>query len=457
MARNKRKKRKKPADCHALQCPCCGARYWSPNVAARRVTCGRCGCTFYDWYKRLLIGQGYDDFWNFKGRYCVCKGSRGSKKSKTAALWHIAALINYPETNALVVRKTERTLKDSCFADLRWAIRRLGVESEFKCTLSPLEITRVPTGQKILFRGFDDPLKLTSITVPSGYLTFCWLEEAYEITKEKDFDTLDESIRGQLPPGLFKRFTITFNPWNQHHWLKKRFFDADPDPDILAMTTNYTCNEWLEESDLRLFEKMKQRNPQRYRVAGLGEWGIAEGLIYENWREDAFDIEAIRQKPGIKAGFGLDFGYSVDPSALCCFFVDTADRIIYVYDELYEKQLTNPQLYAKIEAMGYRKERIVADAAEPKSISELRDLGMYNIRSARKGPDSIRHGIQRLQDFHVVVHPRCVNFITEISNYTWATDKNGNPTQQPVDEMNHLMDAWRYGAADLLKKPLFDV
>jgi phage terminase large subunit len=145
----------------------------------------------------------------------------------------------------------------------------------------------------------------------------------------------------------------------------------------------------------------------------------------------------------------------VDPSALCCFFLDKEARTIYVYDELYKKQLTNPQLYVEIEKMGYRKERIIADAAEPKSISELRDLGVFNIRPARKGPDSIRHGIQLLQDYRTIIHPRCVNFITEISNYTWATDKNGHQTQQPIDEMNHLMDAWRYAAAILLEKEVF--
>jgi phage terminase large subunit len=337
---------------------------------------------------------------------------------------------------------------------LKWALDRLGLIDEWNITLSPLEMTRKKTGQKILFRGLDDPLKVTSITVETGVLCWAWLEEAYEIMKESDFDVLDESIRGECPAPLFKQWTITFNPWNERHWLKKRFFD-NPDEETLAITTNYMCNEWLDEADLKVFERMKKNNPKRYRTAGLGEWGVAEGLIFENWIEENFDIEEIRTRPGIKAGFGLDFGYSVDPSALCCLFLDQANRTIYVYDELYKKQLTNPQLYAEIEQMGYRKERIAADAAEPKSISELRDLGMHNIRKARKGPDSIRHGIQQIQDYRIIVHPRCVNFITEISNYTWATDKNGNQTQQPIDEMNHLMDALRYGTADLLKKDLF--
>lgn len=402
-----------------------------------------------------LIGQGYGAFWRFRGRYRVVKGSRGSKKSKTCGLYYITKMMQHPGANLLVVRKTARTLQDSCYKELKWAISRLGVERYWRCNLSPLEITYLPTGQKIYFRGLDDPLKVTSITVDKGALCWMWIEEAYEVNKEADFDMLDESIRGQMPEGLWKQVTITLNPWSEKHWIKKRFFDAEQDPDILAMTTNYMCNEWLDEMDLRVFERMKQNNPKRYRTAGLGEWGVTEGLIYENWKEENFDIEAIRRKPGIKAGFGLDFGYTVDPSALCCFFLDEAERTIYVYDELYAKQLTNPQLYEKIEQLGYRKERIVADAAEPKSIAELRDLGLYNIRPARKGPDSIRHGIQQIQDYRIIVHPRCVNFITEISNYVWATDKNGNPTQQPIDEMNHLMDALRYGAADLLKKETF--
>ena len=142
-----------------------------------------------------IVGRGYATDWNFKGRYRVCKGSRASKKSKTTALNVVFRTLEYPESNTLVVRKTERTLKDSCYADIKWAIHRLGVDDLFICKVSPLEIIRKDTGQKILFRGLDDPLKITSITVDVGYLNFCWIEECYEITDEKSFDMLDESIR----------------------------------------------------------------------------------------------------------------------------------------------------------------------------------------------------------------------------------------------------------------------
>ena len=220
-----------------------------------------------------IVGRGYKTYWNFKGRFRVCKGSRASKKSKTTALNFITRLIEYPSANLLVVRKTFRTLKDSCFAELKWAIDRLGVSNYFECRVSPLEITYKPTGQKIYFRGLDDPLKITSITVSTGVLCWLWIEESYEIGSESDFDILQESIRGEVPKGLFKQITLTFNPWNEHHWLKKRFFDCEPNEDILAITTNYMINEWLDDSDRKMFEDMKKHNPKRYQVAGLGNWG----------------------------------------------------------------------------------------------------------------------------------------------------------------------------------------
>ena len=369
------------------------------------------------------------------------KGSRASKKSKTTALWHIVKLIEYPLANVLVVRKTERTLRDSCYSDLKWAIQRLGLDSYFNCTVSPLEITYKPTGQKILFRGMDDPLKLTSISVPQGYICFCWIEEAYEINKESDFDMLDESIRGELPPGLFKRLTITFNPWSERHWLKKRFFDKEDDS-VLALTTNYLCNEWLDESDKALFERMKVNNPRRYQVAGLGNWGIVDGLIFENWKEEQFNIDDI--KTNCESIFGLDFGYVNDPTALFCGLLDKVNKKIYVFDEIYEKGLSNAAIYQRINDKGFSKELITADCAEPKSIDELRGLGLRRITAAKKGKDSIMNGIQFIRDYEIIIHPKCVNFLTEISNYTWDKDKFGNAINKPVDDFNHLMDAMRY-------------
>ncbi len=401
-----------------------------------------------------VVGKGYGTFWNFKGRYRVCKGSRASKKSKTTALNSIVRIMEYPQANMLCVRKTFRTLKDSCFTELKWAIRRLGVEEWWDVKESPLEMTYKPTGQKILFRGLDDPLKVTSITVEVGVLCWLWIEEAYEIGSEADFDTLDESIRGEMPPGLFKQITLTFNPWNEHHWMKKRFFDAPPDPDILAMTTNYLCNEWLDAADKKVFETMKKNNPRRYRVAGLGDWGIVDGLVYENWEERLFSIEEVRKTPGIRSAFGLDFGYTNDPTALFCGLIDTTNKTLWVFDEIYKPGMSNEDIARDITGAGYSKERIRADSAEPKSIDRLRTLGIQHIRKARKGKDSVNNGIDFIQDYKIFIHPRCVNFLTEIGNYTWATDtKTGKKLNIPIDDFNHLMDAMRYALEEFITGP----
>lgn len=402
-------------------------------------------------YLPEIVGKGYRDFWSFKGRYRVCKGSRASKKSKTTALNLIYRLMKYPEANLLVVRKVFGTLKDSCYTELKWAIHRLGVDSLFDCRLSPLEITYKPTGQKIYFRGLDDPLKITSITVDIGCLCWCWIEEAYEITSEEDFNMLDESIRGEVPEGLFKQITVTFNPWNEHHWLKKRFFDVF-DSEILAKTTNYLCNEWLDEADIRVFENMKIQNPRRYQVAGLGNWGITEGLVYEKFEERFFDVSEISSIAGVKSAFGLDFGYTNDPTALFCGLIDEGSKTIWVFDELYEKAMSNEKIAEKINVMGYSKETIIADCAEPKSIDRLKSLGIRHIKAARKGRDSINTGIDFIQGFNIIIHPRCSNFIKEIGNYRWDKDKRtGESINVPVDYDNHLMDAMRYGLEGFVK------
>lgn len=401
-----------------------------------------------------LVGKGYKDFWNFKGRYRVCKGSRGSKKSKTTALFFIYSMMKYPGANLLVVRKVYRTLKDSCFTDLKWAINTLGVQDYWSVKESPLEIIYIPTGQKILFRGLDDPLKVTSITVETGNLCWAWIEEAYEINKEQDFNMLDESIRGKIEEPLYKQITLTFNPWNEKHWLKKRFFDVEEE-NIMAKTTNYMCNEWLDESDKKLFEDMKKNNPRRYQVAGLGNWGIVEGLVYENWEEKEFDVNEISKRKGVKSAFGLDFGYTNDPSAFFCGLIDVANKEIYVFDEIYKNAMKNRQIAEEIIRKGYGKEKIVADSQEPKSIDELYDLGLKGIRKSRKGRDSINNGVQYIQDYKIIIHPRCVNFITEISNYMWDKDKFDNPVNKPVDDFNHLMDAMRYALESYSKGPTF--
>ena len=400
-----------------------------------------------------VIGKGYADFWNTKKRYRVCKGSRGSKKSKTTALNMIERLYEYPESNGLCVRRFSNTLRDSVFSDLKWAIHRLGLDSYFDCTVSPMQITRRLTGQKILFRGLDNGLKITSISVDKGYLCFVWIEEAYEIFDESDFNKLDMSIRGEVPEGYFKQITLTFNPWSATSWLKKRFFD-NPDDNTFVKTTTWQCNEWLDESDRKIFLDMKEKNPRRYRIEGNGDWGIAEGLIYENVVfDEVFDVEELRKKEGVKAAFGNDFGFT-DPNAFICCLVDNADMRIYIFDEWYQTGVTNKVIAQKIKTMGYGSQQIICDCADAKSIAELRDEGIH-AGPSRKGKDSVNHGIQLIQNYQIVVHPKCVEFRKEIENYCWKKDSSGRLKDEPEHDFSHGMDAMRYGVSKVLRPAVF--
>ena len=398
------------------------------------------------------VGKGYVDFWNTKKRYRVCKGSRGSKKSKTTALNMIHRLYEYPESNGLCVRRYSNTLRDSVFSDLKWAIHKLGLDSFFECTVSPMQITRISTGQKILFRGLDDGLKITSISVDKGYLCWVWIEEAFEINNEGDFNKLDMSIRGEVPEGYFKQITLTFNPWSPEIWIKPRFFDV-VDDDVFSLTTTWQCNEWLDESDRNIFLKMKKNNPRRYRIEGEGEWGIAEGLIYEKHRVEEFNIDDIRAIPGIKSAFNLDFGFT-DPNAFVCEMVDNANMKIYVFDEWYKSGVTNKIIAQQIKDMGYGGQIIICDNAEPKSIAELREEGL-KAEASRKGKDSVNHGIQLIQNYEIIIHPKCIEFQKEISNYCWEKDKDGKLTNKPDHEFSHGMDSMRYGVSKLLMPETF--
>ncbi len=390
------------------------------------------------------VGGGYDKFWESKKRYRVVKGGKGSKKSSTTALNLIYRLLKYRESNVLVVRAVMNTHRDSTFAQLKWAQEKLGVAHLFKNTVSPLEMIYLPTGQKIIFRGFDDVLKLASTTVEKGYLNFVWVEEAFEIENLEDFEKLDLSVpRGKIPDGLFKQTTVTFNPWSEKHWLKKRFFDT-PSPDTDTFTTNYLCNEFLDNTDRAVFEKLKAEHPRRYAVAGLGEWGIAEGLVYENWQEGVLECK----DEDWEAFFGLDYGYTSDPTAFIAIQVNRKEKQIYVFDEIYKRKMLNCDIAKAITEKGYAKERIRADSAEPKTNDDLRRLGISRILPSVKGKDSVINGIMNISEYRITVNPRCKNTLAELSSYCW--DKNEQNV--PLDKNNHLMDAMRYAFYDVKKR-----
>ena len=219
---------------------------------------------------------------------------------------------------------------------------------------------------------------------------------------------------------------------------------------------NYDCNEFLGDDDRLIFEKMKKENPRRYNIEGLGEWGISEGLVYENWQELEFDpIHMKRQlnsddSPKYKQLHGIDFGYTNDPTAFIALLADEKNKCIFIYDEVYKTHMKNKDIFNALAYKGFTRARVCADSADPKTIDELKELGLYRIYPAKKGKGSVKAGIQLLQDYKIFVHPSCVNTIVEFSNYVWETSKEtGKATTDPIDEYNHLMDALRYATEGL--------
>ena len=281
---------------------------------------------------KQAVGQGYDEFLLNRNRYRVLKGGRASKKSTTVFTelpWRIA---NYPLSNAVVIRNVYNTHKDSTYAEIQKGARRVGLYSKFKFTVNPFEITYKPTGQKILFRGFDDVFKLTSINVSVGHLCWAYLEEAYEIQDPKDFDTMDESIRGLLPEWLWHQITIFYNPWVQSHWTKSRYWDQEH-PDCYRLTTTHHCNEFLTDKDHEKIERLQITDPERYRVVGLGEYGIPGGAYFDEFRKAIHTCKPFIIPAHWNRYRCIDYGLDM----LACYWVAISpENMAYVYKELHE-------------------------------------------------------------------------------------------------------------------------
>ena len=417
-----------------------------------------------------LVGKQYKRILQCRKRYLVIKGSRASKKSKNTAIGWIEKLYEFPLSNLLVIRKYATLLKQSCRADLIWAIRKLGVERDWNIPKGELTLTRKSTGQMILFRGANEPESIASIAVDYGVLNFCWIEEAYQIENQEDFDMIDESIRGQLPEGYFKQIVLTFNPWHESSWLRKRFFvlqeGEESDGEVpyiegkqkstastLALTRNYTCNEWLDKADLANFERMRIEQPGRYKVAGLGEWGVSGSTIYENWQVKDFSWRHLfyektpEGKPVYEHRIGLDFGYSHNTAGVRL-LVNREARELYVCEELYLTRCSTDEIYKRLTELDWSREPIHADSEAPQTIKDLHKLGCSRIFGVKKEAGSVTSGIQELRGYKIFIHPSCQNFEIEISHYSFKKNAEGKELPQPEKEWDHLMDALRYAMKD---------
>lgn len=369
-----------------------------------------------------------------ESRYQVLWGGAGSGKSHIVARKILYRLLkeSHVKHNFLIIRKVDRTIKRSVFTLMRNIISIWGLTKDFDINLTDKTITYIPTGAQIMFSGLDDVEKLKSI---EG-VTSIWVEEATELTQE-DFEQLDLRLRGNH--GAVKQIILTFNPISEQHWIKKVFFD-DPIEGVFTLHTTYLDNHFIDDEYKMVMENKKKTNPRYYNIYALGNWGTAEGLVFNNATDRLIREEEIK---GLECVQGLDFGYTNDPTAFHQSYVDLAKKRIYVYDGFYQKGMTNAEIADAIKAMYAHKHKTTADSAEPKSIDYIKGKGV-RIEGAAKGRDSVNAGIDFLSEFEIIVNAHLIEFMVEFQNYSWALDKEGKATNKPTDEFNHFIDALRY-------------
>lgn len=368
-----------------------------------------------------------------KSRYQVIWGGAGSGKSHKVARVILQRVLK-EKHNYLIIRKVDRTIKRSVFALMKNLISQWGLTKEFDINLTDKTMIYKATGSQIMFSGLDDVEKLKSI---EG-VTSIWVEEATELLQE-DFEQLDLRLRGEH--GVLKQITLTLNPISEQHWIKKLFFD-DPIKGVFTLKTTFLDNQFIDEDYKLVMENKKQTNPRFYNIYGLGNWGTAEGLIFNN-----VTTRLIKESElvGLDSICGLDFGYTNDPSSFNHSFIDTKNKKLFVFEGFYEKGLSNFAISEKIKDMLLHRHKVIADSSEPKSIESLKGKGI-RVEGAVKGPDSIRAGVDYLLEYEIIVNAHLVEFMTEFDNYAWAVDKNKKQLNKPVDDFNHFIDSLRYAA-----------
>lgn len=374
----------------------------------------------------------------------------GASSGKSFFIAQKIILDNLQGINWLICRKVGATIRKSVYNQVVKTIYALGVGWMYNINKSEMVLTCRANGKQIMFVGLDNVEKIKSTTPARGVLERVFIEEATEI-KRDDYLQLKKRLRGKSEHS--KHIFMAFNPILKSHWIYKDFFAGKwaeggaqySDDDVSILKTTYRDNVFLTQGDRAQLEN--ETDPYFYNVYTLGNWGTLAGVIYRNVHETPFDIGTVAKMPGVKSVFGLDFGYTNDPTALFCGLCDAKNRVLYVFDEIYEKGLVNAEIAERIQEKGYAKEKIIADSAEPKSIEELYRSGIRRIEGAIKG--SVVYGIQKLMRYTIVVHPRCVNFMREAGSYAWQIDKHGDSINKPTDDNNHLMDAMRYAMQDI--------
>lgn len=377
----------------------------------------------------------------------VLAGGRGSTKSSYVSLEIPLLLMRNPECHAVILRKVANTLRNSVYTQVEWALDALRISDKWKMTISPMEMARKATGQKILFFGVDDKAKIKSIKLPFGYVGVVWYEELDQFAGMEEIRNLNQSLmRGGSKFWCFSSYNP---PKSANNWVNEEMLLDEQDrlvhrSDYLSVNPDWLGPQFIYEAD-----KLKAKNETAYRHEYLGEITGTGGDVFENVTERRITDEEIQQFD--RRRYGLDFGFAVDPLAFVSMHYDSKREILYIFDEIYQPKLTNRQAATKIKKKITETALIRADSAEPKSIKELNELGLRVI-AAKKGPDSVEFGIRWLQGLSSIVidKKRCPNAYKEFVTYEYETTRDGQYISAYPDKNNHAIDAVRYGCEDLM-------
>jgi phage terminase large subunit len=374
-------------------------------------------------------------------------------------------MMKYPKANTLVVRNVFKDHKDSTWALLKWAAKNLEVINDWNFTQNPLEATYIPTGQKILFRGFDEPDRLGSITVSEGVLCWVWLEEAFEVESFEGFDLLDKSIRGKFEDyGVWKRIMITFNPWVNDHWIKKHFFDTEHE-NSFTLTTDHRCNEFLSQADHEMYERALLEDPDRGKVIARGDWGIPGGAFFDEFRKDIHVCEPFDLPSDWRTYCSIDYGLDM---LAALWYKIAPDNKAYAYKELHESNLAIGEaarrflevngtdkpfmIYAPPDIMNVRQRETGITGAQLwqqngvilTQSSNRREVGWLSVKEALSPFESkdIFTG-EPTKTAKLQIFPNCrklIEYLPQVQH-----DKNNyNDVSDKPHELTHIVDSLRY-------------
>lgn len=367
---------------------------------------------------------------NYEHRYEVYYGGGGSGKSHFIGQKLVIKALE-DKRKILIIRKVMATQATSCWQLILDTLSKFQILIYCKVNKSNFTI-ELPNGSMFLFKGMDDSEKIKSIVG----ITDIWIEEATEVSEE-EFLQLDLRLRAKVKN---LQLILSFNPISRANWCYSFWFVKQPKNSIIIHTT-YKDNRFLPQEYINSIEALKDTNPVYYKIYALGEFGSLDKLIYTRWSVEDFNKDEIKGEPLC----GLDFGFVNDNTAFIYSLLDEDNKTIYICQEWITKEKTNQQIANALVSLGFRKALIICDSAEPKSIEELRQAGVVRARESVKGKDSIIHGIQKLQQYKIIVRPECKETITELENYSWEKDKkSGEYINKPQDKFNHCLDALRY-------------